>query len=204
MIAFQYVHFAVPHTLDVTAVTRSGETGAWTAPVDVAPGGSSSGPAAAAVSADDTAYVLYNYQGTNSGLDCVGVVRAPAGGSFTEPRCVSAENFESGDSGAIAFLGNDAYFAWSGQPNGGSDYVTEGSRWLDGSTEPDTFTDLDTPASSMQLRALVPDQDGSVRSVLDQQHRLTTRRRVRRRRPEPAGGRRPLHRGGRQAGRDEC
>jgi hypothetical protein len=162
VIAFQYVHYASPKTLDANAVTRAGATGPWSGVVDVAPGGASSGPQAAGVSPDDKAYVLYRFQGMSSGESCTGVVRAVAGGTFfSGPQCVSPTNFESGF-GGVAFLGNDAYFAWSGQPNGGSSFVAEGSRWLDGSLQPDSFTDLDAPGESIRLDQIVPDEDGSV------------------------------------------
>jgi PKD domain len=163
VIAFQYVHYASPKTLDVNAVTRAGASAPWTSPVDVAPGGASSGPLAAGVSPDDKAYVLYTLQGMSSGEDCVGVVRAQAGGSpFSGPQCVSPINFQSGYHGGLAFLGNDAYFAWSGAPNGGSSSVAEGSRWVDGATQPDSFTDLDAPGTGIQLNHLIPDEDGSI------------------------------------------
>ncbi len=162
VIAFQYVHYTGLKELDANAVTRYGATGSWTEPVDVAVGGASSGPMAAGVSPTDHAYVLYRFQGTSSGEDCVGAVRSPVGAnSFTSPHCVSPTNFNPGF-GGIAFLGNDAYFAWSGQPNGGASYVAEGSRWLDGSSTPDSFTDLDAPAKSLSLEQVVADEDGSV------------------------------------------
>ncbi len=162
VIAFQYVHYTGTKTLDVNAVTRYGATGSWTTPVDVAPGGSSSGPMAAGVSPTDKAYVLYRYQGASSAEDCVGVVRASAGGDFfSAPQCVSPTNFQPGV-GAVAFLGNDAYFAWSGEPSEKKVFVAEGSRWLDTASQPDSFTDLDTPAEEVVLNQLVPDQDGSV------------------------------------------
>jgi len=162
VIAFQYVHYAGSKTLDVNAVTRSGANGPWTEAVDVASGGASSGPMAAGVSPDDKAYVLYSFQGTSSGQDCVGLVRGWPGNVFSGPQCVSATNFQSGYAGGLAFLGNDAYAAWSGQPNGGSSYVAEGSRWIDGASQPDSFTDLDTPSTSISLKQVVPDEDGSV------------------------------------------
>jgi PKD domain len=163
VIGFQYVHNAGSKTLDVNAVTRYGATGSWTAPVDVAVGGASSGPMAAGVSPTDEAYLLYRFQGgTSSGEDCVGAVSASAGNNFfTAPHCVSPTNFNPG-SGGVAFLGNDAYFAWSGQPNGGSSYVAEGSRWLDRALQPESFTNLDAPAKVIGLDQLVPDEDGSV------------------------------------------
>jgi hypothetical protein len=161
-LAFQYVHYAGSKTLDVNAVTRSGATGSWTEPVDVAAGGASSGPMAARVSPTDHAYVLYSFQGKSSGEDCVGAVRSPVGtNAFTSPHCVSPTNFNPGF-GGVALLGNDAYFAWSGQPSGGENYVTEGSRWLDASPMPDSFTDLDAPAKSIRLEQIVSDEDGSV------------------------------------------
>ncbi|MGA9874863.1 MAG: PKD domain-containing protein [Solirubrobacteraceae bacterium] len=163
VIAFQYVHNAPPKTLDVNAVTRNGATGSWTAPVDVALGGTSSGPIAVGVSPTDKAYVLYSYQGGSSAEDCVGVVRASAGGDlFSTPQCVSPTNFQPGGVGAVAFLGNDAYFAWSGEPSEGKVSVAEGSRWLDTASQPDSFTNLDAPAEEVALNQLVPDQDGSV------------------------------------------
>ena len=160
VIAFQYIHYAAPNTLDVNAVTRSGANGSWTTPVDVGSGGASSAPIAAGVSPDDKAYVLYRYQGTNSGLDCDGIVRAPVGGSFTAPHCVSPTGFENSSSGGLAFLGNDAYFAWAGQPSGSNSFVVEGSRWLDGAAQPDNFTDLETPTSSLTFTSFVADEDG--------------------------------------------
>jgi hypothetical protein len=163
VIGFQYVHYAGSKTLDVNAVTRYGATGSWTAPVDVALGGASSGPMAAGVSPTDEAYVLYRFQGgISSGEDCVGAVNANAGNNFfTAPHCVSPINFNPG-SGGVAFLGNDAYFAWSGQPNGGGSYVAEGSRWLYTALQPESFTNLDAPAKSIGLDLLIPDEDGSV------------------------------------------
>jgi hypothetical protein len=162
VIAFQYVHYAAPKTSDVNAVTRYGATGSWSAPVDVASGGASSGPMAVGVSPTDKAYVLYSYQGGSSAEDCVGVVRASAGGDFfSTPQCVSPTNFQPGV-GAVAFLGDDAYLAWSGEPSDGKVSVVEGSRWLDTASQPDSFTNLDTPAEELVLNQLVPDQDGSV------------------------------------------
>jgi hypothetical protein len=163
IIGFQYVHYAGSKTLDVNAVTRLGATGSWSAPLDVAPGGASSGPLATGVAPDDVTYVLYTLQGTSSGEDCIGVVRAYAGNDyFTSPQCVSPINFQSGYAGGVAFLGNDAYFAWSGQPNGGKPSVVEDSRWVEGMSQPDSFTDLDTPAEGLVFDQLVADQDGSM------------------------------------------
>lgn len=163
VIAFQYVHYAGSKTLDVNAVTRSGQNGSWTSVADVAAGGASSAPRAAGISPTDKAYILYSFQGTNSGLDCEGMVRAQVGGSFSSPQCVSPTNFGSGAYGGIAFLGNDAYFAWSGQPNGGSQNVVQGSRWLDSGAQPETAINLEQPTSTgLVITNVVGDQDGSV------------------------------------------
>jgi PKD domain-containing protein len=162
-IAFQYVHYTGSKTLDVNAVTRSGATGPWTAPVDVALGGASSGPMAVGVSPEDKANVLYRFQGQSSAESCVGVVRAFAGGNFfSAPQCVSPPNFEPGAAGGVAFLGNDAYFAWSGEPNGEKVDVVQGSRWLGSASQSDSFTNLDAPIESAGLNQLLPDEDGSV------------------------------------------
>ena len=163
VIAFQYVHYAPSETLDVNAVTRYGATGTWTAPVDVALGGVSSGPLAAGVSPEDKANVLYRFQGHSSAEDCIGVVRASAGGDFfSAPQCVSPTNFEPGAAGGVAFVGNDAYFAWSGEPNGEKVDVVQGSRWLGSASQPDSFSNLDAPIESAELDQLLPDEDGSV------------------------------------------
>ena len=70
-LAFQYPHYATsPQTFDTTAVTRHGATGTWTAPLDVTPGGSTSGPLAAGVSATGQAYILYRsrHQAARTGI----------------------------------------------------------------------------------------------------------------------------------------
>jgi hypothetical protein len=160
VIAFQYVHYAAPNTLDVNAVSRTGQNGAWTAPVDVAPGGSSSSPLAVGMSPADSAYILYRFQGSNSGLDCVGAVRITASGS-TSPTCVSPTNFEAG-SGGVSFIGSDAYFAWTGQPNGGTSFVVEGSRWIESDATPDVATNLESPGAGFAFASVEPEQDGNV------------------------------------------
>jgi hypothetical protein len=164
VIAFQFSHLVAPVTLDVNAVVRAGPTGAWSSPVDVVPGGtaSASGALAAGVSATGREYILYSFAGSSSTQDCVGVVRAPSGGAFGAPRCISPLNLENSDEGAMTLIGNDAYFAWIGKPNAGTNFRVQGSRWLDGAAAPDLETDLDPPVSSVQLNELVPDQDGSV------------------------------------------
>lgn len=162
VIAFQYVHYAAPNTLNVNAVTRSGESGTWTAPVDVVPGGASSVPYAAGISADDHAYVLYSFQGTSSAQDCVGAIRAPVGSAFTSPSCVSATNFQTGAHGRVALLGDDAYFEWTGNPGAGTVHAIQGSRWTAGEAQPEAGVNLDDPGPPMTVISMLPDQDGSV------------------------------------------
>lgn len=162
VLAFQYVHYTGSKTLDVNAVTRTGTSAGWTPVTDVAPGGASSAPLAASISpTTDRAYILYGLQGLSSPLDCVGAVRATAGGVFTSPRCVSPTNFSSG-SGGVTLLGDDAYFAWSGTPESGTNQVIEGTRWPDASASPEASTDLETPGPSLGFNQLVADRQGSV------------------------------------------
>jgi hypothetical protein len=162
VIAFQYVHYAAPNTLDVNAVTRVGENGPWSAPTDVAPGGSSSAPLAAGVAPGGNAHVIYSFQGSNSSLDCVGAVRALLFGSptFTPPQCVSPPNFHNGQ-GGVAFVNSDAYLAWTGQPGGASSFVAEGSHWVSWTDQPDTAVDLDSPSSHLTFNSIVDEGDGN-------------------------------------------
>ncbi len=173
LVAFQYASYGIqnvlhgiPSAAGAYAVARAGASGAWTTPVDIAPGGVASWPLAAAVSPADEAFVLYWLQsagaGSGSGSGCVGVGAATVGAGFGAPRCVSATG--SGTvAGAIAFLGNDAYFAWTLATAGpGSPQVIEGGRWLSGAAQPDSVTALDLPAQSLSFQQLVGDQDGSV------------------------------------------
>ncbi|MGH2875096.1 MAG: PKD domain-containing protein [Solirubrobacteraceae bacterium] len=162
VIAFQYVHYAAPNTLDVNAVTRSGEGGAWSAPADVVPGGASSVPYAAGISADDHAYILYSFQGTSSAQDCVGAVRALVGSAFTSRACVSATNFQTGAYGRVALLGDDAYFEWTGNPDAGTSHAIQASRWTAGEPGPEAGINLDDPGPPMTVVSMLPDQDGSV------------------------------------------
>lgn len=162
VIAFQYVHYAAPNTLDVNAVMRSGENGAWSAPADVVPGGASSVPYAAGISADDHAYILYAFQGTSSAQDCVGAIRALVGGAFTSPACVSATNFQYGSNGRVALLGDDAYFEWTGNPDAGTSHAIQASRWTAAEAGPEAGINLDDPGPPMTVVSMLPDQDGSV------------------------------------------
>lgn len=161
VVAFQYVHHAAPNTLDTTVATRHGAAGTWTAPLDVTPGGASSGPLAVGVSATGQAYIEYQLQASSSTGDCVGIVRLAIGSASPQTDCL-VTNLDS-YRGGLALLGNDAYFAWTGNVPGDNSgpYAIQASRWVDGAAQPDAATDLDSPGSN-SLQALVPDQDGSI------------------------------------------
>jgi hypothetical protein len=158
-----YQLWAASHTLDTWATTRSGASGGWTVPADVTPGSASAAPGAVGVSPSDKAYVLYSYQGTNSGLNCVGAVRANVGGTFTAPACISPQNYQPSAIAGVTFLGSDAYFAFTGQPNGGSDSDLEADRWADSAPGPDSPTTIVSPqAVTPLLVAVEPDENGGV------------------------------------------
>jgi hypothetical protein len=157
VVAYQYVK--APSTLETKAVTRQGPNGSWTAPAHLS---GSSGTTGVGVSPNGIAYVLYSFQGSSSAENCEGVVRAPAGGSFSPERCLSPPN-EDVFSGSVAFLGNDAYFAWrSNVPGESSNASVQGGRWGDGSTLPDVAVNLDTPGLQYGSPTLVDDHQGSV------------------------------------------
>jgi PKD domain len=161
VVAYQLV--TVSNTLDTWATTRSGANGAWSLPTDVTPGSTSAAPEAVGVSPSDKAYVVYTFQGSNSGLNCIGAVRANVGGSFTAPACASAQNYQSFAIAGVAFLGNDAYFAFTGAPNGGADDDLEADRWTDIAARPDTPTTIVSPRSVVpSLLSVEPDESGGV------------------------------------------
>jgi hypothetical protein len=114
------------------------------------------------VAPDGMAYVLYSYQGISSGEDCEGVERAATGGAFTSRHCVSPTN-EDTFSGSMAFLGDDAYFAWRGNPPGEQTKATiQGARWSNGASLPDVARNLDEAGQSYGTPTLVGDLEGSV------------------------------------------
>jgi len=163
VIAFQYVHYAAPNTLDVTALTRVGAGGAWGAPADTALGGASSAPQAVGIAPNGEAYVMYTFQGSNSAFSCEGVARAQAGTAFpSSPRCLSPANFQNATALGVGFLGNDAYLSWLGQPNAGAQWVVQASRWANGAASPDVPTNLDSPTNAVVGHFVQPDQQGGV------------------------------------------
>jgi hypothetical protein len=155
-----YQYGELTKAFDVWAVTRQGPNGSWTTPAQLVTG--SSGPADARVAPDGKAYILYWFQGSSSGESCEGVLRAQTGGAFTPQRCVSPPNQDT-FSGSIAFLGNDAYFAWVGNVPGKSEIATvQGSRWVDSASLPEVARNLDLPGLPYGSPTLVNDGDGSV------------------------------------------
>jgi hypothetical protein len=162
VVAYQYVFEGSPNNLDAWAVTRQGPHGSWTAPAQLVTKSPSSIPEDAAVAPDGTSYVLYTFQGNSSAEDCTGVVRAPAGGAFSEERCVSPAEQDSFD-GSVALIGNDAYFAWRGSvPGEQSNGVVQGARWLGSAALPDVPANLDAPGLSYGFPTLLADGQGSV------------------------------------------
>ena len=162
VVAYQYVFEGKPNDLDAWAVTRQGSHGSWTAPARLVTKSPSSAPESVAMTPNGTAYVLYSFQGNSSAESCDGVVRAPAGGAFSEERCVSAKGQDTFN-GSVALLGNDAYFAWKGNvPGEQENSVVQGSRWLDSAALPDVAENLDPEGLSYGFPTLQADGQGSV------------------------------------------
>lgn len=159
VIAYQYDDDSASK-IETRAVTRKGSGGGWTEPAQIS--AKSSSPEAAGVAPDGMAYVLYSYQGSNSGESCEGVERAPVDGSFGGERCVSPASEET-FSGSLAFLGDDAYFAWRANPPGEQSNMTiQGASWGEGEGLPEVAQNLDTPGLRYGIPTLVPDGAGSV------------------------------------------
>ncbi len=168
VLAYQYGE--VSKAFDVWGTTRQGANGSWTTPAQLVTGGSA--PESAAVAPSGVAYVLYSFQGTSSGESCEGVLRAPTGGAFTAQRCLSPPE-EDTLSGSIAFLGDDAYFAWRGNvPGDSSDATIQGARWVSGATLPDVARNLDVAGQDYDPPALVGDWQGSVVALYELNHQL--------------------------------
>lgn len=158
VLSFQYGEVTKP--FNVWAVTRQGPDGSWTTPTQLVTGGSA--PEDAGVAPDGVVYIVYSFQGSNSGESCEGVLRGPAGGTFTVQRCLSPTN-EEGSSGSVAFLGNDAYFAWKGSvPGEQSNATIQGARWPDASTLPEVARNLDVAGVPYGNSMLILDHQGSV------------------------------------------
>ncbi len=112
------------------------------------------------------------HQGNSSGEDCEGVVGGPLGDGFTDERCVSPTN-EDAFSGSIAFLGDDAYFAWRSNPPGeASSFTVQGARWLASAILPDVTHNLDQTGPRYGAPTLVGDLQGSVVAFYEHETQL--------------------------------
>ncbi len=161
VLAYQRVSES-PKSLETWAATRQGSNGPWTEQQQLVLGGSSSAPDAAGVAPNGVAYVLYGFQGTNSGADCQGVARAIVDHPFTAEHCVSPTD-EDSFSASVAFLGNDAYFAWSGNVPGESHITSiQGARWTNGSGAAEVARNLDASGDYYGAPTLLEDRQGSV------------------------------------------
>jgi len=161
VLSFAYAPVGSAQSGEAEAVTRSGATGAWSAPAALTPGASASSPVAAGISPADIAYVLLS-ESTPDGGSCAGVVSGPAAAGFTPPQCLSTTDIGPSLSGGVAFIGSDAYFAWSGPQSASGADVVEGASWPASAAGPGSPTDLTAPASGLTLQRLVSDGDGSV------------------------------------------
>jgi hypothetical protein len=160
VVTYQYVGGET----DPWAATRQTSYGSWSAPEQLVSSGSGSSPAGAGVAPNGTAYVLYSFSANSSGEDCEGVVRAPVGHSFTHEHCASPIG-EEGSPGSIAFLGNDAYLAWTSSPpeSGGSEHASvQSARWTSGMASPEAARNLDQAGAPYGDPTLVLDRQGSV------------------------------------------
>jgi hypothetical protein len=153
--------YGQPGATAAEAVTRSSPGGAWSAPIAVGPPGSDSNPVAAGVSPQDVAYILLDEQ-PSGGEDCAGVVKLPPGAGASSPTCLSATGIGPPLTGDVAFIGADAYFAWSGPNSTSGGDVVEGAGWSAQASSPSGATDLVTAAPGLALSGLLPDGDGSV------------------------------------------
>jgi hypothetical protein len=144
------------------AATRSDSAHTFGGPVQLVTTGSTSAPLAAGVGPDGSAYVLYTYQGTNSGLSTVGLVKQAPNTAWT-PETPVAPLGHNGGGGGLAFDGNDAIAVWTlNDSNPPVTHLIETSRWPAGAASPEAFRDLDAPSDNVSLETLVSDRAGSV------------------------------------------
>ncbi len=163
VIAFQYVHYAGSKTLDVNLVTRDNATGPgqhlrWCTRrcFERADGhrGIAHRPSVCALQ-------LSGHQLRRT----VALARSGRSPAATSPPARTACRRPTSNPGmteGVSFLGNDAYFGWSGQPNGGESSCAEGSRWLDGSPSPTASPTSMPRREASSLEQVVADEDGSV------------------------------------------
>jgi hypothetical protein len=104
--------------------------------------------------------VLYNLQGESSGESCVGAAQLYP--PYPKNVCLSPVGIE-GQYGSIAFIGDEAYFAWSanvpGEPMNGT---IQSARWLEGTDTPEAAINLDQPNRSYGAPTLVDDGLGNL------------------------------------------
>jgi len=161
VIAYQYVG-GFPETQDAWATTRGeGAGGTWSSPQQLVIRGASSVPIAVGVMPRyPVAYVLYALQGESSSESCVAAAELT-----TYPLrqiCLSPLS-EEARSGSIAFINDDAYFAWSGgEPGEPSNGSVQSARWLSTSVWPEAAIDLDLPDREYGSPTLVDDGLGGV------------------------------------------
>jgi len=147
----------------VWAATRDGAAGAWS-PIQqlVSDAAASSGPGAAAVAPDGTAYVSYGRQATISSDNQAGLERRPRGGAWSGETGAGPKNSTTSGS-ELVFVGNDAMFVYGatiGGPGGTS--ALQAVRWRAGAAAPDGARDLITPGTSFQLDDVDTDHQGGL------------------------------------------
>jgi hypothetical protein len=159
VMAFQYDQTV--GKFPIWVVTRQGPSGAWSPLTQAVT--NTLAPASAGVAPNGTDYVLYPSTGGGSTEDCAGAVRRAVGeATFTAPRCLSPAGEELQE-GSLAFLGNDAYFAWRGEvPTKVGDDLIQGARWGDATPLPDAATDFDPEGVAYGRPNIVSDHQGSV------------------------------------------
>jgi hypothetical protein len=173
VLAYQYAEGGS----DPWATTRLTSNGTWSEPAQLVLKGAGSSPEGAGVAANGTAYVLYRFAGGGSGEDCEGVARALVDHAFTPERCVSPVD-EEGSPGSIAFLGNDAYAVWRGNlpgPGGSEHASVQSARWTNGSTTPEAARDLDQTDERYGVPVLIPDRQGSLVALYEDETSKTLR-----------------------------
>lgn len=152
--------FTEKATNQVWAAVRDDAVHPFGAPEQLVTGASSSATYATAVAPDGAAYVVYNFTGSNSGLDHVGVVKLPPGGTWTDELPISNLSFLLYGAG-IAFVGADAHIVWSGSFDA-PDFVVQTTRWPAGAAVPEAARDLDGLATNIVMESVQSDRAGSV------------------------------------------
>jgi hypothetical protein len=144
----------------VWAAARADSNSSFAAPEDIVPD-TSSAPAAG-VGPDATAYVLYSSSTGPVTDHHVGMVKLPAGGSWTSPTPVSALGYAEFE-GGLAFHGAGAIAAWMLNEAATTNYLVQGTRWPAGAEAPEASRDLESFSTTGERRLQVfSDRAGSV------------------------------------------